>query len=124
MLARAAQAGGHWRRLYIQLLTPAVDRLDRFLGDVGKTAFSPPSSDLAADIAAGGVSEASGGAPQEPVGPVYMGLARRDGTASIERQPSPAIAPKSAMQRSSSSSTCSWKRAGEAIRSATIRRNS
>ena len=42
-LREALQAGGHWRRLYVQLLTPALDRLDRFLGDAGKAAFSLPS---------------------------------------------------------------------------------
>src|SRR3954453_2613922 len=33
-LRAALQAGGHWRRLYIHLLTPVLDRLDRFLGDL------------------------------------------------------------------------------------------
>src|SRR3954454_15977730 len=42
-LRNALLAGGHWRRLYIQLLTPALDRLDRFLGDADKAAFSLPS---------------------------------------------------------------------------------
>jgi hypothetical protein len=39
-LRSALQGGGHWRRLYIQLLTRALDRLDQSLGDVGKAAFS------------------------------------------------------------------------------------
>jgi hypothetical protein len=39
-LRTALHAGGHWRRLYIQLLTPALDRLDRFLGDADKASFS------------------------------------------------------------------------------------
>src|SRR3954452_8650574 len=42
-LRTALQAGGYWRRLYIHLLTPALDRLDRFLGDADKAAFSLPS---------------------------------------------------------------------------------
>src|SRR3954447_18540759 len=42
-LRMALQAGGHWRRLYVHLLTPALDRLDRLLGDADKAAFSLPS---------------------------------------------------------------------------------
>src|SRR3954454_8899602 len=42
-LRTALQAGGHWRRLYIQLLTPALDWLDRFLGDADTAEFSLPS---------------------------------------------------------------------------------
>jgi hypothetical protein len=39
-LREALEAGGGLRRLYIRLLTPALDRLDRFLGDSDKAAFS------------------------------------------------------------------------------------
>jgi hypothetical protein len=39
-LREALEAGGDLRRLYIQLLTPALDRLDRFLGDADKASFS------------------------------------------------------------------------------------
>src|SRR4051812_50149429 len=41
-LRTALLAGGHWRRLYIQLLTPALDRLDRVLGDADMGPFSLP----------------------------------------------------------------------------------
>ncbi len=39
----ALEAGGRWRRLYVWLLTGGLNRLDRFLGDADKTAFSLPS---------------------------------------------------------------------------------
>src|SRR4051812_46147514 len=42
-LREALEAGGELRRLYIRLLTPQLDRLDRFLGDSDKAAFSLPS---------------------------------------------------------------------------------
>ena len=42
-LRTALAAGGHLRRSYVQLLTPALDRLDRFLGDADKAAYSLPS---------------------------------------------------------------------------------
>src|SRR4051794_35056807 len=42
-LREALEAGGELRRLYIRLLTPALDRLDRFLRDADKASFSLPS---------------------------------------------------------------------------------
>jgi hypothetical protein len=39
----ALEAGGRWRRLYVFLLTRGLNRLDRFLGDADKAAFSLPS---------------------------------------------------------------------------------
>src|SRR3954453_938109 len=41
-LRTALLAGGHWRRLYIQLLTPALDRLARVLGAADMAPFSLP----------------------------------------------------------------------------------
>jgi hypothetical protein len=42
-LREALEAGGELRRLYIRLLTPALDRLDRIFGDADKASFSLPS---------------------------------------------------------------------------------